>query len=551
VIGGLLALIVANAAATLGAWALARRMAPQGGLLEMSFLRLLLVSVSVLAFGAAGLLSPLPLGIAGILALAFLIRCGEHRTLPRLDLRSLPRGALLLAGALLLRLVLQAWFFAPYTTDVLSYHLPKVAEWVRSGSLFAPRGIDDHAALPAGFERVEAWWTVFLHHDVLIEFAGIEFLVLAALAGRSIARSLGLGERDSWIAALVVALVPGLHHQATACMNDGAVAALVGASAAFLMAGRPWPLALAAFALGVGVKPTAAFAAPGLLWLAWRRTGTSTRPALGLLLPALVLGAWDYVRNAIEFGSPLHPAGAPGVPLQSTVRVMSLVRSAGLLFRDRLLDDAAPLGPHLDHLAGWGAPALALGLVGLVAALFEDRRWRRPAAALTLSAATVLACVSSDAWFGRFLLFVPVLLAVSAARLASTVPGARPLLVLALVSAAAGTFLPYDLPRAGVEALASQSWRERTTAPRFGAELSGERPAYIAQNRGPAYLLYRPDFSRGVVYVQDPRELAGALRGADALFTGPLSAEQQREVERLVRSGLLQPLSERTYRVRP
>src|SRR6185436_10496080 len=103
------------------------------------------------------------------------------------------------------------WFFAPYTTDVLSYHLPKMAEWVRSGTLFGERGVDDHATFPAGFELVEAWWVLFLHHDVLIEMAGVEFLLLAFASTSALGSGLSLTPAQGRWAGLITLLSPGLY----------------------------------------------------------------------------------------------------------------------------------------------------------------------------------------------------------------------------------------------------------------------------------------------------------------------------------------------------
>src|SRR5207244_3087828 len=132
------------------------------------------------------------------------------------------------------RLLLQVWFFAPMVGDALTYHLPKVAEWVGSGRMTRELGPDPRAAFPAGFELVEAWCCVFLHHDALIEMAGVEFLALAFAATYALGRRLGLEERPSVLAAFLYALTPGLHFQATGCMNDGPVAALIVGGGALL-----------------------------------------------------------------------------------------------------------------------------------------------------------------------------------------------------------------------------------------------------------------------------------------------------------------------------
>ncbi len=260
---GLASFLVANAATLLGARAVLRRSATGDLALDVVLfliLRFLLVSLSVLVAGVTGLLAPLPLGLAGAAGMTLLLLLREHRglTLPRVaTLRNL-LGAVLAAVAI--RLVLQAWFFAPYNYDALSYHLTKVAEWVRAGGFTREMGVDTHATFPAGFELVEAWWVVFLRHDVLIEMAGVEFLALAFASVVALARRVGLGERGSLFAGLIYALVPGVHLSATSCLNDVPVAALVLATAALAAARAPLPWLLLAAGLGIGVKPTFGYA---------------------------------------------------------------------------------------------------------------------------------------------------------------------------------------------------------------------------------------------------------------------------------------------------
>src|SRR6185295_7331199 len=216
-------------------------------------IHLLLISVAVLIAGVTGLLRPLPLGVAGAAALALLVRRGEHRQLPRPDFRDWGAPALVLVGLLLLRLLLQVWFFAPYLGDSLSYHLPKIAEWTRAGGFTAELGMDPRSTFPAGFELIEAWWVVFLHHDVLIEMAGVEFLLLAGAAAYAMAIRFGWSPKSASLAAVLFVLTPGLHFQATACMNDGPISALVVA-AALLIVGRSHPLLiLVPIGLGIGI----------------------------------------------------------------------------------------------------------------------------------------------------------------------------------------------------------------------------------------------------------------------------------------------------------
>src|SRR5439155_312253 len=85
--------------------------------------------------------------------------------------------------------------------------------------------------LISGFELIETWWVVFLHHDVLIELAGVEFLLLSGAGAYALAREMGWSGKCASRAALLFIMTPGLHLQATSCLNDGPVAALITAMA--------------------------------------------------------------------------------------------------------------------------------------------------------------------------------------------------------------------------------------------------------------------------------------------------------------------------------
>ncbi|HVR87359.1 MAG TPA: hypothetical protein VMU54_23745, partial [Planctomycetota bacterium] len=271
-IAGWLGMAAANAAALLGAHELLRKLrtgAPGVDAILFLLLRLTLLTATTLLALVTGLFTAGVLGTVGALALAALVAAGAHRRLPRVRLPDMSPVVLGVALLVLGRLLLQVWVFAPVVRDVLSYHLPKVGEWIVHGRMTANVGPDARSNFPAGFELLEAWWCVFLHQDALIEMAGVEFLALAAVAAYSLARWVDLGERSASFAALLTTLTPGLHLQATSCLNDGAAAAMMLSAAALVVHRVPPGLVLLASGLAMGLKPTFAYFAPGLLLLEW------------------------------------------------------------------------------------------------------------------------------------------------------------------------------------------------------------------------------------------------------------------------------------------
>ena len=557
---GVLWMCVANAAAILGSLALLRRaktgLFAADALLFLLF-HLLILSLAVLAAGVSGFLTPSGLGGAGALALGILLARKEHRGWSR---PLLPEAGPLVWGALAvvaLRLLVQVWFLSPSLGDPLAYHLPKVAEWVRAGGFTREMGAHPHAPFPAGFELIETWWVVFLKHDLLIELAGVEFLILGFLAVGAMAVAAGLSPFWGLVAGFLYSMTPGLHFSATSCLNDAPAAAMI-VSMMSLAACRIHPsLLIAAAGLGLGIKPTVGFAIPGVLLLAWlaRREPSAGAPAralaMTLSLAGLVVGAFWYARNAIWFGNPFHPLGSAGfadpTPVQFGPRLDSLWRNLINLVNVRITDHSAKYGPNVDHMAGWGGASFAVGVIGWIAGARDDNHLKRLGAAFGLSLAGILLLVQDDPWCLKYVFFFPAVLCLAAARLAQHLPGVRPFVWAAVAFSFMGTWFGYDLRLEDARTLASQSWRHRSAAalPYAGLDSDpGSDPiGYFGGPTGPSYLLYRPDFSRRVIYLRSTS--SDALRdemksaGVQVFYCPGPAPEQQRVVDEAVGRGIL------------
>ncbi len=568
----ILAFLVANAAVGLGARALARSLwtdDPAIDFLQFLLLRLALISVAVLAAGTAGALTPLALGTLGTLGLAGLLAAGAHRLSPLLPALPPCGPAMKLALAVVVfRLVAQVWFFAPYNYDALSYHLTKVAEWVRVGGFTREMGVDTHAPFPAGFELLETWWVVFLRHDVLIEAAGVEFLLLAFASVRVIASRLGLNNRAGMAAALLYVLTPGLHLQATSCLNDAAVAALVLATFALVLAPASMPSLLLPVGLGFGVKPTYAYALGGVLLLLWlrRKEPRAVRPrlsvALLLVLLAATPGLFWYGRNALWFGNPIHPVGSRGLiaetgekKIQFGPSFASAARNVLALAEERVVDRGSPQGSLLVRISGWGPVAFACGILCLLSGLANDLELRRLALCFGVSLVGVLGLVNHDPWYMRFVLFFPALLTVATIKAAPSIPALPVVLLPCLAFQFAATIVPADLSWPDVRTLARMSWHERSAAALVDAQSGLDRIGYFGlepvHNRGESYLLYQPDYSTEVVHLRSraPADLAREMRerGVRVLYASRPSLNFPNPVDEALRLGLLRRLGGRFF----
>jgi hypothetical protein len=558
---GALALVVANAAAFLGAQALLEKIRsgkPSIDFVLFLLLRLLIVSAVVLVAGLLHLLTPIALGIAGIVVLAAFVALGRHRGFPPFRWPDAGRTWTVLIVVIALRLLLQVWFFAPYLGDSLGYHLPKVAEWVRAGGFTGELGLDPRSTFPAGFELIETWWVVFLHHDVLIEMAGVEMLLLAVSSVGAIADAMGWGTRTSVVAATLFALNPASSFQATSCMNDGAVTGLILAAAALLLGGVDWPILLLPIAMGAGVKPTFVYALPGLAILAAlvpreESPGRSSPRTLALLaLSALIVGSFWYLRNWSIYGNPIYPMGpggmktlASGTTLQRFGPSLRSLSENFLCFVDiRIRDHQLPPDAMCTGGFAWGPAGFALGSVALLPVLRAETLMRRLTLGLVVSAACIFTLVELDVWIDRFVVFLAAPPALALARLWDRYRFVAVLGALALCLQFVETMIPGNMSAESYAALRRLPWKERSAMP-APDDAPQERIAYACDDFGCAYPLYGPSYSRGLIYLREETtdQLLEHLdrEAVTRIYVTPALPRRAAVFEEAVRRGRLRP----------
>lgn len=223
---------------------------------------------------------------------------------------------------------LTAMVAAPNNWDSMTYHLPRVAEWIQNASLrFFPTSILRqnyqpplaefailHLQLLAGSDRyanMVQWWSF------------VACLVLTSLIGRE----LGGSRAAQWIAMVFVASLPMAILQASSTQNDLVEAAFLLAFVFFLLrlarTSRTEDLVFCASALGMALQTKATgyiYCAPLILLLGskYLLTERSARHlargfARVLILSAIVVAvnASHYARSITTYGQLLFSGNEP------------------------------------------------------------------------------------------------------------------------------------------------------------------------------------------------------------------------------------------------
>ncbi|WP_245715758.1 hypothetical protein [Micromonospora peucetia] len=214
--------------------------------------------------------------------------------------RTAGRGERLLAGTvggLLLVEFLIALLAEPNNFDSQTYHLPKVEQWVASGSLeFWPTAIHRQVTIPPGAEYLLLHLRLFTGGDALHNLVQWAAGVGVLLAATRITAQLGGGRRAQLLTAFVLATTPMVALQATSTQTDLVCAAWVACAATLALDGLRRRAGVGAM-LALG-------AATGLTAL----TKTNGLVAVG---PLLLLWGLAQLRLARAGSAPEH-AGSPG-----------------------------------------------------------------------------------------------------------------------------------------------------------------------------------------------------------------------------------------------
>lgn len=296
-----------------------------------------------------------------------------------------------LAACLVIARLFRGLAAPPLAWDVLTYHLVKVARWVRTGALapeLAPDRWDGYEYFPYGGDALWAWAMLPFHSDAPLAAASVLVWLAALAAAWALARELGASGRFATAGALALLLNPAsASFLASGYVENTSLFCFLAGSlfTVRVLKGDALPaeaaLAAGAFALGAGVKtaglPLLILALAVLAGALLARRPRPTAPAILLAGLAVLAGLPPYVRAFADRGSPVYPqalrvAGRtllPGHPMTEQAVAGTLDLSMGAFDGKAFVRDLFVRRPDRDFLnSGWGGVALALlGAVGLVA----------------------------------------------------------------------------------------------------------------------------------------------------------------------------------------
>ncbi|MGD8634733.1 MAG: hypothetical protein PVF85_14260, partial [Anaerolineales bacterium] len=212
-------------------------------LIQLIFLWIFYTTLAMFVIGQLGVMRPAPMAVIGLVGFAVLFSIPSLRadllstkrlTIEALEAvkiwwRALPRWLKWLSAAFLSASILRFTFLIlalpPFVWDSLTYHLTNVAEWTQRGRITLFETSMARIYTPANYETFALWFTAFLHHDVIVEAAGLPAYILALASVYSIGRSLKLAPWSALFAGLAYLSTPALVIAATGTKNDPHMAA--------------------------------------------------------------------------------------------------------------------------------------------------------------------------------------------------------------------------------------------------------------------------------------------------------------------------------------
>jgi len=444
-----------------------------------TFLWIFNTSLFMLIMGFLGLLAPVPILIVSLIGLIilFVIKDSRATVLTTINqfgdflsycqkcFNQLPRWlrwfTTVFVGLSALRFIFLIWTLPPFVWDSLTYHLTNVAEWTQKGRIFLVDAPVVRVALPSNYEVFATWFTVFLHHDVVVEAAGIPAYILAFLSVLALGRRYQLSISASWIAALAYVSTPALILATTGTKNDPQMAALFLFAVLLLSiivgrsiedSGGNLVKQIVLFAMVIlyaaGTKIYLIHLLPGLLFIGffesiapgrkrfWRQLPDRLRaswqalsPAVRIhlvssLLASVFIGAFWYVRSIIVFHNPFYPFGlkyGDAVILDAAHKAFPLgferLPENIISFTQKFGDKLYKIIPALRDTTGWGWFGHILGVPATIWALIRRKNLRVLILGFLITLLALFYSTRPSPFNMRYVIWFPAILALGFASL--------------------------------------------------------------------------------------------------------------------------------------
>lgn len=545
------------------------------------FVWILVTTLYTLLAGLFGLLRPIPMALIALVGVVLLGVVPSSRRLLLGIPAEISRGTgavrvwwsdlpvwlrwvtLVLTVFSLVRFAFLIVVLPPFVWDSLTYHLTNVAHWTQAGRIELFDAPVIRIYTPANYETLATWFTVFIHHDLVVEAAGLPAYGLALLSVYALARELGGSRTASWMASLTYGSVPALLLATTGTKNDPHMAAYFLFCLA-IIAGLVHPpsdegerpleqlvLLAVVILLAFGTKAYMLHLSLGLVAFAllgaWRRgqwslwfkrahTAWSDFLArqlgaklllLGIFTAGLFLGGYWNVRNWVLTGNPFYPygvaiGGSNVLPEGDRTARLNLSRLEGNFqsLADKFGDTQQPITPDLPGTTGWGWFVYGIGIPVLLWGLIRKRHVRWLAIAFAVALVAIFFSDRPSPWNLRYVIWFPALCSLAFTEwwdsaIRPKTPMAWAILGLAglTVSLNLAMTMNYNVVRPEQ----FQQMLERSVWDRQSATLKINMPAeyenaivyvpkdallgYNVGSNGFIYPLYRADFSQQIVYV--------------------------------------------------
>ena len=346
--------------------------------------------------------------------------------------------------------------------DSLWYHLPIAAKLAQTGHFLPIHFYDADAVVstyPAGSELFHALGMITVGSDQLSPFLNFGWFALCLVAAHVFGRQYGVAHLTTLAALTVLAMPVMIELQGTTALSETMALACLLCAMAFLVIGRGPPsygqLFLAGLAMGLAASTKFVLLGPAAVLIVGaigisrrRRPADLARCGAAVSAGALLTGSFWYVRNLVEFGSPvpslqigvgslalprLHIHGTLGnmVPtltspqLQRQYVLPELSRALGMGW-SMLISLVVVAGvfacirrvaPPLRWLGGCAVATFGLGLLtpqylvhGTFASLWSNFRYLTPGVTISLVVATT-ALATLRAWAWKFVVVMYLLTA--------------------------------------------------------------------------------------------------------------------------------------------